>query len=150
MAPAVTAPVPRTPPALHRTARRPRSRQRTLFCQCGQAIPAIAGLCRSCYRARSHSRANFNGHREAVLARDRACQGCGAAKSRLHVHHRQPGLHDPAWLISLCAACHARVHRLGAIRRWLPERLVELWAEQHRGVPLQLQFMAVPGTAGAA
>jgi hypothetical protein len=150
MASALTAPARQTQALPRRSVRGRRSRQRTLFCQCGQAIPAIAGLCRSCYRARCHSRAKFEGHREAVLARDRACQGCGAGKSRLHVHHRQPGLHEPAWLITLCAACHARVHRLGAIRCWLPERLVELWAEQHQSVPMQLQFPAVPERVGGA
>jgi hypothetical protein len=91
-----------------------------------------------------------------VLDRDRACQGCGAGKEaslparRLHVHHRQPGFHDPAWLIALCPACHARVHRLAVIRRWLPEPLVALWAEQHPGAPLQLQFSNVAESVGAA
>lgn len=42
--------------------------------------------------------------------------------------------------MTLCAACHARVHRLSAIRRWLPEDLVELWREQHPGLPEQMQF----------
>ena len=45
-----------------------------------------------------------------------------------------------AVLITLCAACHSRLHRLGAIDRWVPELLAELWAEQHPGVPLQIQF----------
>jgi hypothetical protein len=62
------------------------------------------------------------------------------------VHHRKPGLHDPEWLVSLCAACHARIHRLLALRAWLPDRLIALWAEQHPDAPLQLQFSFVlPG-----
>jgi hypothetical protein len=132
-----------------RFARRPkRTRQRTLFCPCGQGIPATAGLCRSCYRARAHSRARFAGHRGEVLERDRQCSVCGAGKSGrgLHVHHRKPGCHDPVWLIAVCAACHARIHRLLALRAWLPAGLVELWAEQHPGTPVQLQFsFALPG-----
>lgn len=140
MTPAFAAPTFRSRPA-HRPARR-RARQRTLFCACGQGTPAVAGLCRSCYRARARSRSRFDGHRESVLARDGRCTGCGAGEEAclLHVHHRRPGVHDPAWLVALCAACHARVHRLAALRSWLPARLVELWSEQHPGVPLQLQF----------
>jgi hypothetical protein len=127
-------------------------RQPALFCSCGQAMPAIAGLCRSCYRGRAHSRSRFAGNRQSVLDRDRTCQGCGAGKTTyLHVHHRRPGIHDPAWLITLCAGCHARVHRLGAIRWWLPERLVELWIEQHPGTAVQLQFsVEFPALALAA
>jgi len=111
-------------------------------CPCGRPA-AITGLCRPCYRAGAHSRARFAGHRQAVLARDGGrCRCCGAGKSgrRLQVHHRQPGVHDPERLVTVCAACHARVHRLLALRRWLPEFLIELWVEQHPGRPQQLQF----------
>jgi hypothetical protein len=128
---------------------RTRVRQRSLFCACGQGIPAIAGLCRPCYRARAHSRARFGGHREAILERDgRLCGICGAGKAGrgLHVHHRKPGCHDPHWLVAVCAACHARIHRLLALRAWLPARLIELWAEQHPNTPVQLQLpLADPG-----
>ncbi len=90
------------------------------------------GLCRQCYRRRQLSQRAFGGLREAVLARDgQACR---------NVHHRVPGLNRIDLLVTLCAACHARVHRLGAIRRWLPELLVLLWAELHPGTPRQLQF----------
>jgi hypothetical protein len=50
------------------------------------------------------------------------------------VHHREAGRHHPDSLVTVCAACRARIHRLGAVRRWRPERLVELWTEQHPGV----------------
>ena len=50
--------------------------------------------------------------------------------------------------MTLCAACHARVHRLSAIRRWLPEDLVDLWQEQHPGVPVQMQFALTTVYAG--
>ena len=114
--------------------------QRPLFCSCGAATPAVAGLCRSCYRRRQHSRARFAGLREEILDRDgRLCLACRTG-GRLHVHHRRPGVNDREWLVTLCAACHARVHRLLALRVWIPEPLVPLWAELHPGIPLQLQF----------
>jgi hypothetical protein len=115
-----------------------------LFClRCLSEPPSRGGLCLPCYRASLHSRSRFNGHRDAVLDRDgRACRCCEAspAGSRLRVHHCTPGLHDPSRLVTLCAACHARVHRLGSLRIWLPDALLKLWAEQHPLVPLQLQL----------
>jgi NMD protein affecting ribosome stability and mRNA decay len=118
------------------------SRQRALFCACGREAPWVAGLCRACYRAEAHSRQRFAGLRDEILRRDGyACRGCGASHPRLHVHHRKPGVHERALLVTLCAACHARLHRLGALRIWIPEPLVVLWAEQHPGVPLQLQMV---------
>ena len=61
--------------------------------------------------------------------------------SRLHVHHRKPpGLNDRDWLITVCAGCHAQLHRLAAVRIWIPELLVTLWSEQHPGAPVQLQL----------
>jgi hypothetical protein len=76
-----------------------------------------------------------------VLERDRGCRGCGAT-GHLHVHHRKPGVDETRWLVSLCAGCHARVHRLAALRHWIPELLVEFWVEQHPGVAVQLQLSA--------
>jgi 5-methylcytosine-specific restriction endonuclease McrA len=118
--------------------------QAALFClRCLSEAPSRGGLCLRCYRAALHSRSRFNGHRDAILARDgRCCRSCGARENgrRLHVHHCTPGLHDPSRLITLCAACHARVHKLASLRTWLPEALVKLWAEQHPLVPLQLQL----------
>lgn len=110
-------------------------------CPCGQPA-TLAGLCRPCYRSKARSRARFAGHREEILARDAgACRSCGAGKSRLHVHHRRPGIHDPQWLITVCAACHARLHRLRTVRFGLPEVLVDLWIEQHPGRPQQLPLV---------
>jgi 5-methylcytosine-specific restriction endonuclease McrA len=107
-----------------------------VFCSCG--------LCRRCYERRRNSRRRFGGLREEILERDRhTCRVCGAGKS-LHVHHRQPGINRPELLITLCASCHARLHRLAVLRFWIPEPLFPLWAEHHPGVPMQLQFPAEP------
>ena len=117
--------------------------QKPLFCPCGRDFPALAGLCRRCYRAVANSRFRFGGLRDEILERDGyACRACGTGH-RLHVHHRQPGVNDRELLITVCAACHARLHRLAAVRVWLPDPLVPLWEEQHPGVPVQLQFSAL-------
>lgn len=114
--------------------------QRLLFCPCGQNLPAIRGLCRSGYRAAAHSRQHFDGLRDEVLARDgHQCRTCGSAE-RLHVHHRKRGVNDRELLITVCATCHGRLHRLAALRVWIPELLVLLWIEQHPGAPVQLQL----------
>jgi hypothetical protein len=41
-------------------------------------------------------------------------------------------------MISLCAACHAIVERLQAVRIWLPPQLLILWREQHPDAAYQL------------
>jgi 5-methylcytosine-specific restriction endonuclease McrA len=119
--------------------------QCALFCpSCGRP-PAVAGFSFSCYWQHRRSLRYFAGLREAVLLRDGCrCQACGVANQRA-VHHRRPGLHALPWLVTLCPACHAVVHRLRARRRFLPDPLLRLWREQHPAVPLQLQLqMAVP------
>ena len=126
-------------PAGRRFARR--ARQPRLFCSgCAAGPPHLAGLCRRCYAACARSRRRFAGHREAVLARDgHCCRVCGG-KDRVAVHHRRPGFHERDLLISVCIHCHARLHRLAVLRRWVPCLLAELWQEIHPGVPVQLQF----------
>jgi hypothetical protein len=122
--------------------------QRRLWCPCGSADVRSGGLCPRCQRAAWHSRRYFAGHREAVLTRDGfCCRGCGALNQRV-VHHRRPGRHATAWLITLCPACHARIHRLRANRRWLPSAVLVLWSEQHAGVPVQLQLAIEAAAAG--
>ena len=86
--------------------------QLPLCCPCGSGELYRRGLCEICYNRGRRSRARFGGGRERVLARD---------------HH-------------LCRACHARLHRLGAIDRWVPDLLSDLWAEQHPRSPRQLQL----------
>jgi hypothetical protein len=115
-------------------------RQARLFCPCGSFQLFCAGLCVPCYRRHAHSRRCFAGQREAVLDRDGfRCRGCGADR-KLVIHHRRPGVHQPRFLITQCAACHARLHRLLALRSWVEPSLVPLWREQHPNAPLQLQF----------
>ena len=120
------------------------SRQESLFCpDCG-GPPTVAGLCGTCYARRRHSARYFAGARDRVLARDGdRCQGCQASRgagNRPAVHHRRPGVHEEQWLVTLCPACHALIHKLLANKRWLPDSLLELWREQHPHAPLQLQF----------
>ena len=86
--------------------------QLPLCCPCGSPDLYRRGLCEACYNRGRRSRARFGGGRERVLARD---------------HY-------------LCRGCHARLHRLRAIDRWVPAALEELWAEQHPGSPRQLQL----------
>jgi hypothetical protein len=64
------------------------------------------------------------------------------------VHHRMPGVSRPALLISRCAACHATVDRLQAVRVWLPPQLRILWREQHRDAAYQLSLSFDPERAG--
>ena len=115
--------------------------QPALFCPCGET-PSGSSLCRRCAQHQADSRRRFGGEREAVLRRDRyRCTVCHQNDERLHVHHRRRGCHQRRWLTTVCAACHARLHRTAAIRSgWLPPFLIELWSEQHPGVPVQLQF----------
>lgn len=137
---------PGLPPSRSR-ALPPARRQARLFCPCGSLQLFCSGLCRACYARQAHSRIRFAGHREAVLERDgRRCRACGS-QNKLAVHHRRPGIHRRRFLITLCAACHARVHRLGAMRRWLEPALVPIWQEQHPGTPVQLQLEWSPAAA---
>jgi hypothetical protein len=94
--------------------------------------------CMSCYRRRRYSACFFGGNRESALERDgRACRGC-QAQHYLNVHHRHPG--DHTQLVTLCAGCHARVHRTRILGRWLPEILVDLWREWHPHAVEQLRL----------
>ena len=119
----------------------PPKKQLPLCCPCGSPDLYRRGLCEACYNRGRRSRARFGGGREGVLARDHyLCRVCRAS-APLVVHHRRPS-NRPSALITLCRGCHARLHRLRAIDRWVPDLLVQLWAEQHPGSPLQLQLPA--------
>ena len=118
-----------------------RQQQLPLCCPCGSTALYRRGLCQFCYNRRRRSRARFGGGRERVLARDHyLCRICRAS-APLAIHHRKPS-NVSSSLITLCRACHARLHRLRAIDRWVPELLEELWAEQHPRSPHQPQLPA--------
>src|SRR5215471_15470665 len=79
------------------------------ICCCGRRGAAVAGLCLPCYRQRRYSALFFGGNRDLALERDgRACRGC-QTQHYLNVHHRRRG--DHTQLVTLCAGCHAPVHR---------------------------------------
>ena len=113
--------------------------QLPLCCPCGSPALYRRGLCESCYNRQRRDRSRFAGKRERILERDhRTCRVCRAPEP-LVVHHRRPS-NRPSALITLCRGCHARLHRLRTIDRWVPAVLEELWAEQHPGSPRQLQL----------
>lgn len=120
----------------------PHPLQRPLFCLCGLPAPPRASLCPRCRQQHTNSRRRFGGLRLLILQRDqRRCAACESVPPRLHVHHRRPGCHQAAQLITLCPRCHARTHKLARLPRlWLPPLLIRLWQEQHPGAPLQLQL----------
>jgi hypothetical protein len=124
-----------------------RSRQRFLCCLvCSDPELCSSGLCRRCYDAAYHSETCFGGLKEEVLERDgRRCRACGEPTEI--VHHRRPGVNELAWLVAVCARCHAVIHRLEQLDRYLPLALIELWREQHpaaRVEQLQLAWETPP------
>lgn len=55
--------------------------------------------------------------RDAVLARDRRCVGCGARAALCQIHHivwlSRGGTHDLSNLVLVCYDCHFHIHHLG-------------------------------------
>jgi NAD-dependent dihydropyrimidine dehydrogenase PreA subunit len=100
-------------------------------CKCGSSIQ-IAGVCRRCYWRAVNDKVRFGGHREAVVARDRRCLGCGSTK--LVVHHRRPRIHQDDLLITLCPTCHGYVEHGNPFRKYFPPLLLSLWHEVHGGM----------------
>lgn len=111
--------------------------QRAMHCRCGRARVLANGMCATCYTLRRQDEANFGGLREAVLERDGySCRVCGApgrGKRSIIVHHRVPGRSVLKWMISLCPACHARIHKTSVVLTEMTPLLLELWREQHPG-----------------
>ncbi len=112
-----------------------RNPQRALYCRCGREKIRANGHCATCYVLRRHDVSYFGGLREAVLNRDgHGCRVCGASgrdKGSIVVHHRVPGRSALRTMISLCPACHAKVHRTKAVMSEMPSLLLTLWREQH-------------------
>ena len=103
--------------------------QLPLCCPCCRGEFYLRGLCEPCYNRLRRSRARFGGGRERVLARDRhLCRVC-LARTPLVDHHRRTSNVSRS-LITRSRACHARLHRLRAIDRWVPNLLEKLWAQQ--------------------
>jgi len=111
------------------------NRQPVLHCPCGKAKVLALGLCATCYTLKRQDDEHFGGHREAVLERDgHRCRVCGASgrnKRSIVVHHRVPGKSLLSLMLSLCPACHAKVHRTKVALAAMPPLLLELWREQH-------------------
>lgn len=116
--------------------------QTALLCGCGSPFILRNGMCPRCLRRDRHSRENFDGLRELILERDGwQCQCCGEVDaSRLVVHHRRPGFNRGKWLITICRACHVRVHLMYRPGYACPELLLALWREIHPAVPLQARL----------
>jgi len=113
-------------------------KQAAWWCRaCGNPALVARGVCRACYDRRRRSRLFFGGFREQVLGRDRCCRVC-LADRQLLVHHRRPGKEKPAWQITLCRGCHARLHRRGQLPGVYNALFFRLWREQHPRSPAQL------------
>lgn len=127
--------------------------QRSLYCRCGREKIRANGHCATCYVLRRHDTRYFGGLREAVLERDgHCCRVCGASgrdKGSIVVHHRVPGKSLLHTMISLCPACHVKVHRTKAVLSEMPPLLLILWREQHpRGHEQRmLDFRPLPPVA---
>lgn len=119
-----------------------RSLQPALWCSCGRPLRSRGGACGACSARRRRNRVYFGGLREEVAERDgNCCRGCCRPRTgarSLPVHHRTPGVSRRRRLITLCPGCHAIVHRLMVLRKWLPPLLRKLWREQHPKGPEQL------------
>lgn len=134
--------------------KRQRTRRRVLqpalWCSCGRPMRPRGVCCPACSARRSRNRVYFGGLRDQVAERDgNCCRGCfrtGALGRALPVHHRSPGVSRHRMLITLCPACHATVHKLMFLRKWLPPLLRNLWREQHPSAPEQLflEFDRIP------
>lgn len=72
---------------------------------CNRACMAAAMLKDRC-RSQSHSRMKASRSMKA------ACETCGTAAARLHVHHRDEDWanNSPSNLMTLCVSCHRRAH----------------------------------------
>lgn len=109
--------------------------QRFMHCRCGRERVLANGMCATCYTLRRQDEEHFGGLREAVLERDgyccRVCGASGRGKRSITVHHRKPGRSVLHLMISLCPACHAKVHRTKTVMSEMPPLLLELWREQH-------------------
>lgn len=112
-----------------------KAQQQAMHCRCGKAKILAHGMCAVCYTLKRQDEAYFGGLREKVLERDgyrcRVCDASGRDKRSIIVHHRVPGRSVLHLMISLCPACHAKIHRTRAVVRLMPPLLLHLWREVH-------------------
>lgn len=112
-------------------------RQRVMHCPCGNAKVLALGLCATCYTLKRQDEEYIGGLRETVLKRDgyrcRVCDASGRDKRSIIVHHRVTGRSVLSLMLSLCPACHAKIHRTKAVLSAMPPLLLKLWREQHPG-----------------
>ncbi len=124
-----------------------------MYCSCGRENILAKGCCAACYTLRRQDRERFGGLRESVLERDGyACRSCGASgrdKRSIIVHHRVPGKSLLHLMISLCPACHARLHRTKAVLSEMPPMLLKLWRERHPRGHEQMAFQFTSATPAA-
>lgn len=112
-------------------------KQIVMHCPCGRPKVLAKGLCSTCYTLKRQDDEYFGGHREDVLQRDEyrcrvpGCKTVKRGKRSVAVHHRKPGVSDPALMITLCLSCHAKVTRTRYVSADWPELLRVLWREQH-------------------
>ena len=105
--------------------------QEVLWCACGSLLVNRHGTCAQCNRRQRLSKEDFGGLRERVLVRDAwSCRACGAPDDLL-VHHRRPGSNRAALLLTLCRACHTRVHHTRRPAYSFDALLRDLWREMH-------------------
>jgi hypothetical protein len=92
------------------------------------------GMWATDYTLRRQDEENFGGLREMVLERDgyccRVCDAPGIGKRRIIVQIESPALITKL-MISLCPACHARIHRSKTFLVAMPPLLLVLWREQY-------------------
>ena len=114
-----------------------KGQQIVMHCPCGNTNVLAKGLCSTCYTLKRQDEEYFGGHREEVLKRDDyrcrvpGCVTVKRGKRSVAVHHRAPGNSDPAKMLTLCLACHAKVTRTFYVQDDWPEFLRVLWREQH-------------------
>ena len=110
-------------------------KQHAMHCRCGKAKILAHGMCAVCYTLRRQDEEYFGGLREKALERDgyrcRVCDASGRDKRSIVVHHLVPGKSVLNLMISLCPACHAKIHRTRVVVRLMPPLLLKLWRELH-------------------
>lgn len=112
-----------------------KAKQTAMYCRCGSEEIFARGVCSACYRLQQIDRHQFGGLRSEVFERDgHACRGCGTpslGKGSLVVHRRERGKFVLRSMVSLCPACHTRVHKTQVVLDRMPPLLLQLWRELH-------------------